>query len=172
VTATITDLERATAYFYRLCMEDSARKAPPACSDLNTVHTGDAVRADNAVFRNDPVDGFLADVVVDATSGPAGEEPAGRVDFDYTFPDERPDLGGPVTCLRVHGQRAAIGVADESGNDFVLFVAVTGTTATGQNKDMGLFPPPANPAQCPDPDALAPAPWTIAGGIPVIIDGP
>jgi hypothetical protein len=50
-------------------------------------------------------------VQADATSGPAGESPSGRIALVVACCTRNPDVGGSVTCLNVSGNRAIIGLS-------------------------------------------------------------
>jgi hypothetical protein len=83
-----------------------------------------------------------------AASGPAGENATGFADATSVFGER---FAGPVTCLRVSGNRATFEVDNEipPGRDAVFFVADFGPGGVG---DEFNFDPIGNAdANCPDP---------------------
>jgi hypothetical protein len=113
---------------------------------------------------------------VQALSGPAGENPSGFVHAAGTFtgePNGAFELEGPVTCVRVEGNKAAIkyrfdkatGVAAPfKGGGIEVFVEDNGTepSANGQGAPQMAAEFAAGATQCDDP-ALAPFNTVRAG---------
>jgi hypothetical protein len=116
------------------------------------------------------------DIHVNAKSGPMGEDPQG----DFYFRSAASGVGaadirGVVTCLRVVGNRAAIGGEItqargdnpflEVGDGVLIYVADNGEPGTA-NDGLELFSQAAPPTVCPPPGATAP----ITGGNYVVHD--
>jgi hypothetical protein len=102
--------------------------------------------------------------VIDATSGPSGENPTGEVRFDiFGFIN----LGGPVTCLAVSGNTATINVEDQVFG----FGVVTVQVLDGQPDTFDSFPAGRAPTDC---SPLPPVPFggPVSGGDIVVVDAP
>ncbi|MGH2744268.1 MAG: hypothetical protein ACRDN8_17660 [Thermoleophilaceae bacterium] len=102
-----------------------------------------------------------------ARSGPLGEDPKGRghfhdnTDKDGTVKGAR--FGGPITCLRVDGNRAVL-VLDfrnvknqpDSRTAVLVFVEDNGTLPGPQSPDRIAVVDLAEPTACPDPLSQTP----------------
>lgn len=110
VTAVVDGLEPDTEYHYRLCGEDA--EGVGGCGADRTVRTTPTVDSvlGSAVHRSIvPELGAVEAASVHAASASDGTAPTGRASTmpgsDYfRYPDS-----GPVTCLRVDGNRATVG---------------------------------------------------------------
>lgn len=101
---------------------------------------------------------------IDAHSGPSGENPTGTVRFVSQLPPEI-RLEGPVTCLRVSGDRAVIGIVTVPF-DTPVFIDVT----DGTPDLIGLtFPVMPVAAPCPAP-GIQPSAAPILSGDLVVTD--
>ena len=99
---------------------------------------------------------------IDAHSGPSGENPTGTVRFVSEPFQIR--LEGSVTCLRVSGHRAVIGMLTATGT--LVFVDAT----DGTPDLIGLvFPVAQPPAPCPAP-GIQPSSLPILSGDLVVTD--
>ena len=101
---------------------------------------------------------------IDAHSGPLGENPTGTVRFVSLSPPEL-RIEGPVTCLRVIGNRAVIGT-NTANFGTPVFIDVT----DGTPDLIGLFFP-VGPlaAPCPEP-GIQPSPSPILSGNVAVVD--
>ena len=108
---------------------------------------------------------------VAAHSGPTGLDPRGNVHAKGTtgFPNGEFEVQGPVTCLRVDRNRAAIkyrfseatgSAAPFQGGGVEVFVEDNGEPRRGQPVDANAFQPPqpagvfdTNASQCDDPNS-------------------
>jgi hypothetical protein len=90
-------------------------------------------------------------VSLSATSGPSGENPAGRVTFTAFF---GLNLDGPVTCLAVRGNTATINFQDQIGGFGITTVQVV----DNQPDSFDAEPRGRTPGDC------SPLPFTALGG--------
>src|SRR6187397_3199962 len=81
--------------------------------------TQDSVTGVGVVLR--PDNGFVAGFDISASSGPAGENPTGHVQFTQ---GNSPYFGGPVTCLAVNGNVATMNL-DSDGFAGIVTLEVT-----------------------------------------------
>jgi len=113
----------------------------------------------------------FAPLNVAAHSGPTGLDPRGNVHAKGTtgFPNGEFEVQGPVTCLRVDGNKAAIkyrfseatgSAAPFQGGGVEVFVEDNGEPRRGQPVDANAFQPPqpagvfdTNASQCDDPNS-------------------
>lgn len=108
VEATVTGLEPETEYHYRLCGIEGGDT--PACGKdrtFTTTASGASVTGRGTLAEMPELANFGASV--EALSAGDGSEPLGEVirspsSYDFRWHDR-----GPVTCLRVEGNRAAVG---------------------------------------------------------------
>jgi hypothetical protein len=110
--------------------------------------------------------GFFFVRVIDATSGPSGENPTGEVRFDaggFLF-------SGPVTCLAVSGNTATINVQDQVFGFGVLTVQVL----DGQPDTFDAAPEGRAPTDCsPLPPTGFGGPLSpLSAGDIVVVDAP
>jgi hypothetical protein len=123
---------------------------------------------DSVTFTDGPSQaGSFTIFTVDATSGPAGGNPAGQVRFDVFGGAFR--LGGPVTCLAVTGNTATINFQDQLGGGF----GITTVQVTDSSTDsFDALPINRAPTDC---SPLAPTglggELLVSGNI-VIVDAP
>jgi hypothetical protein len=115
----------------------------------------------------------FAQLDVDAQSDPVGLKPRGKVHAIGTsgLPSGDFEVGGPVTCLRVVGNRAAIkyrfsrasgSAAPFKGGGVEVFVEDNGAPGDGPPVDANAFQPPEpadvfgqDAAQCDDPNTAS-----------------
>ena len=85
----------------------AAPQAPPPAQDSVTLTGAPAA----VVFTTFPT--YRIDEI-DATSGPSGENPSGRLAFTVFIRGIVLPIDGPVTCLAVRGNTATINVEDQA----------------------------------------------------------
>jgi hypothetical protein len=102
--------------------------------------------------------------VLDARSGPSGENPTGRAEVSLTTV---PSVfaRGPVTCLAVQGNRAVIGIANEPGS----VGAGTLIEVTDDPDTLVFTVTAAPPTTCSDVDG---EPSPVESGDITIVDAP
>jgi hypothetical protein len=121
VAAVVTGLDEATTYHYRLCVLNEQSGGVCGAQRQFTTTAGTDSVLGIGVTDSIPELGFFVGAVVEATSEPDGTSPAGHAsrspgEHHFRVPDE-----GPVTCLRVQGNRATVGfTADYSEYDPTL----------------------------------------------------
>jgi hypothetical protein len=110
--------------------------APPAVAQTPRQ---DAVHG-TATYRENSEDGWF--IRIDARSGPLGGNPMGRVEI-MRLANPHFDPGGPVTCLKVTGNRALVGWYDRSvtWGDFDLLyprglIEITDNGSPGVGRDV------------------------------------
>jgi hypothetical protein len=110
----------------------------------------------------------LVSFALDATSGPAGEDPGGTGSIA--------SAGGVVTCLRVSGNTALIGVDNEVIPHFpvdAIFSVVDGGPAgAGDTLAVQFLSAPPTPATCSFPAGITPTPMPVQSGDIAIHDAP
>ena len=115
--------------------------ALPAAAHADSVSTTGSPAARDLAFQ---VTLPYTNIAINATSGPNGENPSGRVSFD-TFIGPQ---SGPVTCLRVEGRRAVIGFTDTQSGAGQTIVEVVDNGPGGALNPDTFGTGPANPAGC------------------------
>ncbi len=125
--------------------------------------TGDSVTGQAEVVGSPRP--LAVNIAFDAHSGPSGEQPSGTV--GGTVP-------AAITCLRVVGAEATIGMPSSSG---LAAIYVKDNRGAGQDEvGVALALPPNLPTLCPDPAALSAVlgigPVPITSGDIVVTDAP
>jgi hypothetical protein len=120
---------------------------PPTFLDTAKASGDDLVLDDFSAF----------DIQVEASSGPAGEDPGGQVTFGFNPLFEVEPVTGPVTCLDVTGNTAVMTVAGR----FAAFVKVVDNGGSGLDR-FQYFPVPPGHSQ--DLDCRANPPTDFGGG--------
>lgn len=164
VLASVGGLEEGTTYHYRLC----ARGAADGHGICGADQTFTTTTGNDSVTGTGTVAAFLSaryGATVFATSAPGGADPSGEVTaYSGTNPWGFPEQG-PVTCLRVEGNRAEIGfLADRSwaGVDdqpMVVFVEDNGPSSDRYSERFE----DALVATCPAPTAASFLPGELRG---------
>ena len=158
VYATVTGLAEGTTHHYRHCVRNG--NGAVVCGAPKTVTTtaGRDSVVGLGIASEIPELGYHLGASVDASSAPDGSSPEGQASRSpgthfFRIPDS-----GEVTCLRVEGNRAAVGfVADWTMYDpslplvpLVLHIEDNGTA--GDRFAVAAVVDP--PTTCPDPDVL------------------
>jgi hypothetical protein len=136
----------------------AAPPAPPATQDSVILTGGPAVGTT-----------FTA-LAIDATSGPSGENPTGRVDFEINEGFGPPfPVSGSVTCLSVRGNAATINIDDQDlifyGFSPIVTVQVTDDQPdTFDNPAIGRAPTDCSPASPSDEGG------PVSGGDITVVD--
>lgn len=116
VTARIDGLTDGTTVHFRLCATDVNGHGPCGGDREATTSDGvDSVTGRGTVFTDGSL-GFAYGGEIFATSDPGGADPTGEGwvlpgDDYFRITDE-----GPVTCLRVEGNRAAVGILGDNSD--------------------------------------------------------
>jgi hypothetical protein len=178
VDVQLRGLAEASTYHYRLCTEGSDGLGTCGADRVFTTTTGrDSVSGRGAVLSI-PEIGYAIAATAYATSGPDGATPVNGV--AVTSPGRvyfKVGDGGPVSCLRVEGNRAAVGFVattdigqpDPQPIPIMLFVEDNGTS--GDRIGHVQLAEPAT--TCPVPTDADFGPF-IVGGItvpPVVTSG-
>ena len=127
VSQSVTGLQADTVYNWKVCVADQ-QESPPreVCSKDQVFATvGDFVEGHGTAFT-DPTATSPDDFSFSVRSGPHGENPAGVV----THNPARGGDASSVTCLRVNGTDASIGV-DGSRGPFLYFFSTGGFNGFG-----------------------------------------
>lgn len=173
---TIEGLTADTPYHYRFCIETESGGGLCGASDSFTTRPDDRDVVDGTIYIPvAPELGANDGVAVSVRAEPDGSLPIGEVSrvpgsFYFRWPDS-----GPATCLRIEGNRAAIGfdAIDTTGSGLppvpqVVFVEDNGPT--GDRFTHLLVA--ETPTTCPDPDDAS-ITWKVAEeGDLVITDNP
>lgn len=110
VDQTVLGLEEATTYHYRLCARGADRNGLCSYDATFTTTSGqDSVTGFGTVLSLSGI-GLVLGADLDARSGPAGEDPVGQATISPGVAYFKTADSGPVTCLRVEGNRATIGM--------------------------------------------------------------
>lgn len=106
-------LAAGTSYSFTLCGQDVG--GPQACAQTRTFTTKAAVED---AARGGFWAGCCSTFSVDAESGPSGENPRGTMRFRSAggFDPVTHDFTGFVTCLAIHGTRAAVGAVGQTND--------------------------------------------------------
>lgn len=166
VDATLTGLDEGTTYYYRHCVRGSGEGVVCGSRQAFTTTSGrDSVQG-IGVSAEIPELGYYVGAILDASSEPDGSLPEGHASRSpgvhyFRIPDE-----GDVTCLRVEGDRAAVGfVADYTDYDpglplvpVVVYVEDNGSIGDRFSVELPAEPP----STCPDPDTVLDA---VAGNV-------
>jgi hypothetical protein len=156
----VAGLSRVRRAAFRICVVRDTPSYGPLCSNAQPFQTGDYVFGSVAFQGADY--GMFGTIA--AEGGPAGEDPGGRVDLDTLF-GTRDDIRGPVTCLRISGRRAVIGVDNETGADVLLYLHA-------DDRALYLASAPPDLSSCPDPRVPSGVSQGLFGGLPEVSDGP
>jgi hypothetical protein len=147
-SAGVNGLAANTSYSFRVCGTDTAAY-DRNCAQTRTFKTGAAV---NDLASGDWNVSPHFNGTVDAHSGPAGQDPHGTV-YSVDAPFSWHSFAGSVTCLRVSGNKAAVGAVGKetladghtqqpatllvtivdggpTGTDTLAFVAASNSTTT------------------------------------------
>lgn len=144
----VVGTQRVHRLFYRTCVQGDSPPYGPLCSPERPLLTGDYVYG-NLISQE-----VLAIGTVAVDSGPAGEDPVGRLSLDFVTSGDERDLDGTITCLAVEGPFAAMVVDNELGDDALVRLH------SGQGGGrLEILEPPADLEQCPDPEAISPDSW-------------
>ena len=104
---------------------------------------------------------------IDAHSGPLGENATGRANFGLRVNQ----IGGPVTCLTVAGNRAVVGGQDTFFTSGGYLFSVEDNAASGAPDRFALAARlPEAPTTCPGPDDLDPTFSSVIAGDLVVHD--
>jgi hypothetical protein len=157
VSASVSGLSEQTTYHYRLCAYDvDGHGVCGADATVTTTSGRDSVTGLGFLVDFAPLLGIYARV--DVSSGPTGESPIGV--GDVAGAPARNSRMGPVTCLRVEGNRAAIGIAanrslptDPPGVEVPYLIFVEDRSAAGLGDLLSIQPQAAAVTTCPVPTA-------------------
>jgi hypothetical protein len=172
VQATVTGLDEGTTLHYRSCVRNAAGGGICGAIQSFTTTTGrDSVQG-LGITEQIPMLGYALGAYADASAEADGSSPEGIASrspgtYYFRIADE-----GPVVCLRVEGNRAAVGyLADWTIIDptlplvpIVLHIEDNGPTGDRYAVDVV----DESPTTCPDPDDLLDA---VAGNPVLIGDG-
>jgi hypothetical protein len=114
ISEKVTGLAAGTSYSFVLCGQDLG--GSQACAQTRTFTTKPAVED---AARGSFWSGCCSSFSVDAKSGPSGENPRGTMRYVVGggFDPVTHTFTGIVTCLAVHGTRAAVGAVGQT-NDY------------------------------------------------------
>jgi hypothetical protein len=171
VSAMLGGLDEQTTYHYRLCTRGASGFGTCGGDATFTTTTGrDSVSGKGTVYSL-PEIGYTIGASVFATSGPDGASPvSGTASTSPSFVYFKVSDTGAVTCLRVEGNRAAVGFVahtdvgqpDPQPVPIMLFVEDNGPS--GDRIGFGQLADPAT--TCPIPTDANFVPF-IVGGTPV-----
>jgi|SoiMethySBSTD1v2_1073268.scaffolds.fasta_scaffold819643_2 hypothetical protein len=160
VSAPVDGLEPEPTYHFRVCAEDAENQGAPECSPFREFSVAATAGQDYAVGEW-VLSGTL--FVLDAHSGPLGENPLGSLVADAGRGARET---GEVACLRVDGNRATVGVRFPTIGDSFFFLQ---DNPTGQDGFAGE-PADGRPVTgCPAPPATF---GTLQNGDVEIHDAP
>lgn len=175
VEALIQGLDEATTYHYRLCALDIDDHGGCGVDQTLTTSTGfDSVSGHGTVFALSEL-GYSIAADIDATSAPGGGDPVGT---GWVLPGQsyfRLLDEGPVTCLRVEGNRAAVGLyVDLTGmgapEPYARLLFIEDNGPTGDRMGQASLDLPAT--TCPVPTADDFPPYDLSGIlIPPVVTG-
>lgn len=167
----VAELEPETTYWYRFCIENSdGRGLCGAAGSFSTREPGDSVEGQAGIEPFPPLGGGR-ELSVSARSTADGSDPTGWISRSpgssfFRLPDS-----GSVTCMRVTGNRAAIGFAatDYTGSGQPDVPQVVFVEDNGPSGDrFGHQIVDEAPLECPDPTTFEDLATATVGNITVV----
>ena len=166
VTADIAGLAEGTEYHFRLCAYDVGSAATGTCTADATLTTSagqDSVTGSGWLIISPVAKLWIGSEAIDARSAADGSGATGRASADPGPLSPFFRNHGSVTCLRVHGNRAAIGLVTDAsasaGTPMMVFVEDNGPS--GDRWGRVLLGAPAT--TCPEPAEADFGPFVHAG---------
>jgi hypothetical protein len=165
VTADIAGLSEGAVYHHRLCAFDVATGAGSCTADTTVTTTSgqDSVTGSGWLLLAPVAKLWIGSEAIDARSAADGSGASGRASADPGPSSPFFRNHGSVTCLRVSGNRAAIGFvtdhASGAGTPMLVFVEDNGPSGDRWGR-VQLTDPATN---CPEPVESDFAPFVYAG---------
>ncbi len=159
VTAEVDGLAEGTTVHYRACARDEEGVGLCGADATFTTSEGRDSVVGLGVVEEIPSLGYVVGANLDVRAGADGSDPEGTVSTSpgsayFHIPDE-----GPITCVRVEGNRAVVGfVADATEYDPSIpldhvVVMIEDNGATGDRMRTEGAPAPVTTCPAPDPAA-------------------
>jgi hypothetical protein len=166
VTADVAGLAEGTVYHHRLCAYDVGGDGAGTCSADATLTTSsgqDSVTGSGWLILSPVSKVWIGSELLDARSAADGSGATGRASADPGPLSPFFRNHGSVTCLRVSGNRAAIGFVTDSasstGTPMMVFVEDNGPSGDRWGRE--VLGAPAT--SCPEPVEANFAPFLFAG---------